>query len=187
MAITTTDGSMFDAQMSKITHCPKCLIGNYKIPSTVKVIGIQAFSSCSNLTSIELPHSLQQIEMLAFENCKQLQSITIPSKVSTISHHAFYNCTQLKTVQVMHEKPLNCDDQFEIFKNVDLPHCKLYVPHGSKGLYKKAPLWRQFGEIIEFDAYQLLKHKSVLSRKQRNILFAKSLTKLSLSRLNIFI
>lgn len=187
MAITTTDGSMYDAHMSKITHCSNKLIGSFKIPATVKVIGIQAFSACSDLTSIELPHNLLQIELLAFENCKQLQSITIPSKVTAIGYQSFLNCSNLKSVRVLHEKPLMLDDQFDIFRNVDVRNCKLYVPHGSKGLYKKATLWKLFGEIVELDAYIPLKHKSALSRKQRNIMFAKSLTKLSLSRLNIFI
>jgi hypothetical protein len=187
MAITTTDGSMFNKQMNIITHCPISRTGNYKVPNTVKVIGIQAFSACSYLTSIELPNNLQQIEILAFENCKQLQSIIIPSSVRTIGYNAFLKCVSLKSVTVLHEKPLEWDEKLEIFNNVDFSNCILYVPHGSKAAYAKASVWSVFAKIIEVERMQPVKNWLQAQNSQKRPLFSKSLTKLSLSRLNIFL
>jgi hypothetical protein len=151
------------------------------------VIGIQAFSACSNLTSIELPNNLQQIEILAFENCKQLESITIPSSVRTIGYNAFLNCVGLKYVKVLHDKPLEWAEKLDIFNKVDFSNCILYVPHGSKADYAKASVWSVFAKIIEMENLQPLKNWLHTQGSQKNPLFSKSLTKLSLSRLNIFL
>ncbi len=68
------------------------------IPDSVKVIGSNAFSGCSGLTAISLPASIRLIEYGAFRGCEGLEEIEIPQNVSIISAHCFENCKNLKRV-----------------------------------------------------------------------------------------
>lgn len=149
MSLIYIDGVMFNEEQTTLLHCPLTITGVYKIPSTVKKIGIQAFFGCSRLLSVELPSGLKTINMLAFEGCRHLHSICIPESVTAIGYRAFANCTELRTIQVEHESPLLCSINCEIFRNTDLSKCTLIVPVGTRMLYLNAPLWRDFGNIVE--------------------------------------
>lgn len=61
-------------------------------------IGNNAFSSCSNLTSITIPNSVTSIGESAFKRCNYLAEITIPDSVTSIGREAFSNCTRLTSV-----------------------------------------------------------------------------------------
>lgn len=62
------------------------------------VIGENAFSGNTSITSVEIPSSVTSIGDSAFEGCSGLTSIKIPSSVTSIGNSAFYNCVNLKTV-----------------------------------------------------------------------------------------
>ncbi len=62
------------------------------------VIGENAFSGNTSITSIEIPSSVTSIGDSAFEGCSGLTSIKIPSSVTSIGNSAFYDCVNLKTV-----------------------------------------------------------------------------------------
>ena len=62
------------------------------------VIGADAFSGCTGLTSIEIPNSVTIIGYSAFSGCTGLTSIEIPNSVTSIVYSAFSGCTGLKTV-----------------------------------------------------------------------------------------
>ena len=68
------------------------------IPNSVTSIGSSAFSGCSGLTSITIPNSVTSIGQKAFKGCSRLTSITIGNSVTSIGNYAFKNCTNLKTV-----------------------------------------------------------------------------------------
>jgi len=68
------------------------------ISDNVKEIGEEAFSQCSSLKYIKLSKKLNKISANLFECCFSLESITIPSKVKIIEENAFFNCDWLKTV-----------------------------------------------------------------------------------------
>ena len=61
-----------------------------QIPNSVTKIGNNAFSSCSELTSIEIPDSVTSIGNNAFYGCIGLTSITIGKSVTEISSSAFF-------------------------------------------------------------------------------------------------
>ena len=59
------------------------------IPDSVTAIGENAFSWCSDLTSITIPDSVTSIGFDAFSYCSGLTSITIPASVTSI-RYAFH-------------------------------------------------------------------------------------------------
>ena len=56
------------------------------------VIGENAFSGNTSITSVEIPSSVTSIGDSAFEGCSGLTSIKIPSSVTSIGNSAFWYC-----------------------------------------------------------------------------------------------
>lgn len=83
--------------------------GDVIIPSTIWynrkmywVIGIgsEAFSRCTDMTSVTIPYSVMWIGSSAFSYCSSLNSITIPKRVTKIGIAAFYECHSLDSVHI---------------------------------------------------------------------------------------
>lgn len=92
------DGVLFNKQLSEILLYPNGKRGGYSIPNTVTIIGTDAFSNCSNLTSIEIPNSVVTIGNAAFAQCTGLTEIVIPNSVTLIDAIAFSGCSNLKSI-----------------------------------------------------------------------------------------
>ena len=126
------------------------LIGckNTAIPSTVKIIAEGAFRGCAELISLEIPEGVTTIGGSAFRGCTGLESVTLPSTITSIGTYAFsafdevYNLT---TVTVGMTTPVTITAN--VFPN--RANSTLYVPKGTKELYKAANYWKEFMEIIE--------------------------------------
>lgn len=63
-------------------------------------IGASAFSSCSQLKTVNLSSSVPSIGDYAFAACRGLKTITIPSGVKEIGMYAFSNCSSLNRVVI---------------------------------------------------------------------------------------
>ena len=77
----------------------------YDIPAEIdgkKVtqIGDNAFSDCTELTSVTIPDSITKIDDRAFYDCTSLETIAIPTSVTEIGFWAFIDCTSLKEVTI---------------------------------------------------------------------------------------
>lgn len=59
------------------------------IPSSVKTIGIDAFSCCTNLKKVTMEEGVEEIGNWAFYGCERLTDINIPDSVTTINKDAF--------------------------------------------------------------------------------------------------
>ena len=105
--------------------------------------------NCINLESVIVPEGVENIYYYAFKNCKKLTSINIPEYVNLIGEQAFEGCSALREVTIMNPTPAAINMGADIFKNVPLAQCTLYVPFGTKALYEQADVWKDFGTIIE--------------------------------------
>lgn len=70
------------------------------LPSTLKIIDIDAFLGCSYLQKIKLPYGLEKIENNSFMNCSKLKEMLIPSTVKTIGVQAFAKCYALEKLEI---------------------------------------------------------------------------------------
>jgi len=63
---SASDGLLFDKAQDTLFYCPDSKSGDYTVPSTVKVIGENAFKNCTKLNTITIPSSVLTIEDNAF-------------------------------------------------------------------------------------------------------------------------
>jgi hypothetical protein len=68
------------------------------IPATVKVIGDEAFFSCSSLKTVVIGEGIEAIGEYAFFGCSRLTTVTIGGDVKSVGAYAFDLCTKLTTV-----------------------------------------------------------------------------------------
>lgn len=144
---------LFNKQMSNLIHCPVTAKGSYSIPDTVVSIDIEAFSQCKELTSIVFPRNLKSIGCLAFENCISLSSIIIPESVIDMGYRMFSNCTGLRSICMQSYSPKDISLDNDIFYNVDIENCNLYVPYGTKNDYQCTNQLKDFKNIFEIVFY----------------------------------
>ena len=127
-------------------------LSSVSISNTVVLIESSAFSE-SGLTSLVIPGSVIRIQEGAFYNCTALLSVTIPNSVDQLGDVVFGGCIGLQDVTVEWMIPYF---QFEptggaIFQDVNTKEVTLRVPTDTKALYKEAPIWKEFGTIVEYD------------------------------------
>ena len=94
----TVDGTTYTTTAIGCGAFRECDITGIIIPSTVKVIGENAFEDCRGLKSVVMPTELGSIESNTFHGCEQLSEISIPNKVTEIGHNAFDGCNSLAEV-----------------------------------------------------------------------------------------
>ena len=68
------------------------------LPSTLKEIGVRAFTDCVSLKEINIP-SCTVIGDIAFQGCVNLEKVTLPWGLETISAGAFNGC-KIKNVKI---------------------------------------------------------------------------------------
>ncbi len=120
--------------------------GEFTIPKTVEYNGIT--------------YKVTEIGESAFEGNTSLTKVTIPSSVIEIGDNAFKGCSNLESITTYNETPINLSGSAgargmitrtggnSVFEGVDKATCILYVPEGSVELYKVAPVWNEFQNIL---------------------------------------
>jgi len=127
--------------------------GSVTIPATVTYnnvtysvsrIGMNAFSGCTGLISIEIPNSVTRICDHAFWNCTGLESIEIPSSVKMIDDGAFVGCSNLSSIIVnsgntMYESPSGCNAIIKTSTHELVAGCKnTIIPNSVTSIGKSA-------------------------------------------------
>ncbi len=158
---TNGDGCLTVAEAAAVTDLGKVFKSNTSITSFDELqyfiglteIGDQAFSNCSNLTSIIVPDNVITIGYAAFEfcssltslilgksvqtisplggcmyGCRSLQSIVIPASVTTINGYVFNECDNLMSIVVEHGNTVydsrdNCNAIIETATNTLIAGC----------------------------------------------------------------
>ncbi|MBR5727187.1 MAG: leucine-rich repeat domain-containing protein, partial [Muribaculaceae bacterium] len=155
------------------------------IPNNVTSIGKRAFCYCTGLTSVSIGSSVTSIADDAFYQCTDLTSISIPNSVKSIGQNSFYYCSSLsnlklgnglttfglyafKNCNTLTEVHSEIKDLFDfpanVFQNVNLSNCTLYVPQGMHDEYLIHAMWGRFGRIIE----EIPLRYDIISENDRN-------------------
>ena len=145
------------------------------IPNSVTSIGGNAFSYCSSLTSVTINSDaivnktysyssnisdifgsqvteyiigddVKSIGGCAFYWCTSLTSVTIPNSVTSIGDDAFYLCYSLGYITCEATTPPTLGSNVFNSVSTSIP---VYVPCGSKNIYKAAYGWKEFTNIRE--------------------------------------
>jgi hypothetical protein len=89
------DGAFYNIKTQK----GKTSLTAVAIPSTVTIIGNNAFNGCTALKAVTAS-SISSIGSYAFYNCSVLSSFTVQVSVSSIGNYAFANCKSLNSVSI---------------------------------------------------------------------------------------
>lgn len=90
-----------ESNQAEVTSNLNKYAGDVTIPDKITYEGYEycvtsirrgAFSSCSDLVSIDIPNSVTSIGESAFSGCDGLTSVTIPDGVISIEESAFGDC-----------------------------------------------------------------------------------------------
>ena len=155
------------------------------IPKSVKEIGTQAFDLCRNLKTLTFEDGAEKLMFAASENnlnnafqnspieeiylgrnlsfanssplsfMESLKTLTIGSEVTQLADKTFIGCPNLKDV-LSYAKNVPSTGT-TVFTPSYLPSATLHVPYELYSQYKVAPVWKDFGTIVNFEGlYKLI-------------------------------
>ena len=73
---------------------------NVVVPDGVTAIGIEAFRSCKEMSSINIPGSVKEIRDYAFDYCTGLTAVDLPGSLIKIGTGAFNSCIGLISINI---------------------------------------------------------------------------------------
>ena len=165
------NGVVLNKAGNSIIWFPEGKTGYFKLPSTITTIGKNAFSG-THITSLDIPESVTNIENGAFYG-SSLQEIKLPDNMTNVAQGLFQNCASLHTVKLGTSTEIIGNYAFDntsltqLYVGATLPpyiytdtftnnlysifdNCILFVPKGTKSLYRNHNKWNQFKQIEEY-------------------------------------
>ncbi len=95
------DGVAYESNEKKVLiRVPMSLAGEFTVPESVRIIHSDAFSCCSELTSITLHDNITYIGDNAFSACAGIFSITLPANLKHLGSFAFSECRNLTSIRI---------------------------------------------------------------------------------------
>ncbi len=107
-------GSMWDYDSSSMWS--KSRIKRIVIQPGVASISMQAFSNCTNLTSVTISDTVRLIGTEAFGGCSSLPGVVLPSGIKEMGWGVFYDCPLLCTAG-----PMGGDYDIQFSWTADIP------------------------------------------------------------------
>jgi len=146
---SSLDGVLFNKDKTTLIQYPIGRTGEYTIPNGVTSIEGSAFYYCDHLASVTIPNGVTSIGESAFSQCSSLTSITIPSSVINIGDLVFSNCAGLLSVTNKATTPQTINAN--VFMDLNISACTLYVHSESITAYQAADVWKDFGTILPIE------------------------------------
>lgn len=122
---------------------------NFGDTSAITYIGIQAFMSCTALTSLKLP-AVTSLGRSAFSGCTGLTKIDIGEKFATIDGGVFYGCSHLETLILRNTSAVVKLSYVAALNNSGIASKTgyVYVPAALLDSYKTATNWVSFASQL---------------------------------------
>ena len=99
---SSLDGVLYNKNKTTLIQYPRRNNRtSFMIPNSVKIIGDDAFCTCSRLTNVTISDGVTRIGDYAFECCSSLKRVTISESVRSIGKGAFSLCNSLTDVYYM--------------------------------------------------------------------------------------
>ena len=89
-SVTAVMGSAFEESGLRVLE----------IPSSVKIIGLDAFEDCENLKAVVIQPGVEWIQSHAFARCGKLEHVVLPESIKRVEAGAFAGCLHLKSIEV---------------------------------------------------------------------------------------
>lgn len=116
--------------------------------NNVETIGNRAFANCKKLSEVILPNSVTYIGEEAFYNLPLLNYVRLGGNVEYIGPWAFFNGEEIARIDCYAlEPPVYGENSFYI--SVDWSNPELHVCKGLAEVYRSAPGWCDFVNIID--------------------------------------
>lgn len=138
-------------------------------PRGLKRIGPSAFWGCKSLLEVNLPDGIDFIGEESFMNCESLRLVNLPKRLKGICDNAFRKCDNISSLTIppsvyyigitalpmklneLHVSYKNlkktCPNYYPYFENIE--NVILYVPKGTKEMYKNNETFGVFLNIVE--------------------------------------
>lgn len=123
-----------------------------ELPSTLKVLGDQAFANCEKLTEMNIPEGVETLGSAMF-SCKAITKVILPKTLTSIPNSsAFYGMKALKEIVSNNPVPPACKSatgvalvtMFSSYAET----VTLYVPKGSEEAYQNDEVWGVINNIL---------------------------------------
>ena len=133
---------------------------SFHLPDGLTEIKGETFNSCSNIKNIVIPEGVRHVGDSAIRLCESLKFLSLPSTLEGTSFGAFGQCHMLQQVQCNSKNPDGISMSASAFLDMDLSHCKLYVPQGTEQAYRGHRVFGLFGLIKGMRSKHLNKNTS---------------------------
>ena len=142
----TIPNSVTEVGSHAFGNCSGLKIVNWNVKNCADYLfttqSIPPFYQLTGITNFNFGNEVEHIPGYLCAGLSGLSSITIPSSATSIGEYAFGYCSGLKSVTNHSLTPQAINDN--VFYNVDINNCKLYVWHESLNDYKTAEVWKNF-------------------------------------------
>ena len=139
---------------------------NFAAESALTTIGNWAFYNCHELKNITIPEGVTEIGYAAFYGCTYMSELSLPESMQYIADNGFALCSKLRRMNVAASTPPTVAAR--TFEDVDRA-IPVYVPTEAVGLYKAAPVWKEFNIVGRDNAPTSVENTEVNSSNVQKI------------------